>query len=139
MSTVFTDWNAMPGPSAVRDTAEANFLWNKGAFAAFDYGAVLDGASRDAGGSPTTILRTGLLLGKVTSSGKCKQWSGTATDGTQYVYGIDAVTFNNAAASSVAYATSGHIIGGIFKVYSNPAGTLWLTETIGQSATLTVA
>lgn len=52
-------------------------------------GGTIDGASRDTGNSPdTTILRPGLLLGQVYSTGKLKQWSPTATDGTQFIFGI---------------------------------------------------
>lgn len=48
----------------------------------------ISGASRDAGNTPTTLLRPGLLLGIITSSGKYIQWDPTATDGSQYIAGI---------------------------------------------------
>jgi hypothetical protein len=47
----------------------------------------LDSTAVDAGNSPTTELRRGLLLGRVTSTGKLKQYNPTATDGTQYAIG----------------------------------------------------
>jgi len=37
----------------------------------------------DAGNSPTTVLRPGLILGRITSSGKYTTWSASATDGSQ--------------------------------------------------------
>lgn len=50
--------------------------------------AVISGAARDAGNSPTTVLRPGLLLGKVTSSGELEEWDADASDGTQNIAGI---------------------------------------------------
>lgn len=44
---------------------------------------LIDGNSTDSGSSPTTVLRPGLLLGQVTSTGKYKQYSPTASDGTE--------------------------------------------------------
>lgn len=52
--------------------------------------------------------------------------------------GTNIVTFNNASATSVAYATGGSQIGGVFHVYSNPAATKWIVEQLGSN-TLTVA
>lgn len=45
--------------------------------------SVVDGSIRDAGNSPTTLIRRGLLLGKITATGKQLQWDATATDGSQ--------------------------------------------------------
>ncbi|MGH9931697.1 MAG: head decoration protein, partial [Pyrinomonadaceae bacterium] len=46
---------------------------------------VVDGASRDAGNTPTTVLRPGLLLAKETSSGQYSEWDADASDGSQYL------------------------------------------------------
>ena len=48
----------------------------------------VDSASADSGGSPTTTLRKGLVLGKVTASGKFKQYNNAAADGTEVAAGI---------------------------------------------------
>lgn len=51
--------------------------------------AQIDGSSRDTGNTGyTSVLRPGLVLGKVASSGKLKQWDPTATDGTAKPWGI---------------------------------------------------
>lgn len=42
----------------------------------------------DAANTPTTVLRAGLLLGLVTSSGKLKEYDPDATDGSQSIYGV---------------------------------------------------
>lgn len=42
----------------------------------------------DAGNTPTTQLRAGLILGKVTATGKLIAYTATATDGSQVAYGV---------------------------------------------------
>src|SRR5512137_1267458 len=39
--------------------------------------------ARDAGNTPTTTLRKGLVLGRVTASGKYKEYDADAQDGTE--------------------------------------------------------
>ena len=51
-------------------------------------GCVIDGSAREDANSPTHVLRAGLLLGKVTATGKLKEWDNAASDGTETVYGI---------------------------------------------------
>lgn len=51
-------------------------------------GAVIDGSARDASNDPTSVLRAGLLLGKITATGKLKNWNPEATDGTQRIFGV---------------------------------------------------
>lgn len=51
-------------------------------------GDTVSGATRDAGNTVTTLLRSGLLLGRVTSSGLLKEWNPTGTDGSQDIYGV---------------------------------------------------
>ena len=49
----------------------------------------IDGAARDAGNTGfTDVLRPGLLLGLVASTGELKQWDPAATDGTHRIAGI---------------------------------------------------
>lgn len=88
MSMIMQDYLRQPGMESVIATAEQNLLWNKGALAVFDFGGIISGSATDAGNTPTTTLRGGLLLGKKTSDGKLYAWSASATDGTQNVYGI---------------------------------------------------
>ena len=44
---------------------------------------------RDAGSSPTTVIRPGLLVGKLTADSKYAHWDPTATDGSQYFGGVN--------------------------------------------------
>lgn len=76
----FTGFAGLPGIDALRETIEADFTWgnwehNK----SFVFPIMLDGSARDAGNSPTTILRPGLLL---QADGTTKLWSQWATGAT---------------------------------------------------------
>ena len=51
-------------------------------------GATIASTASDGGGTPTTRLRKGLVLGKVTATGKFKQYSNGASDGTEVAAGI---------------------------------------------------
>ena len=62
----------------------------------------LSSAMVDAGNSPTNWIREGLILGKISSSGKLIQWDPTATDGSESIFGVlgiqqDMVDGNNVA------------------------------------------
>lgn len=48
----------------------------------------ISGAARDAGNTVSTLLRPGLLLGKVTASGLLKEWNPACADGTQNIFGV---------------------------------------------------
>lgn len=75
-------YGILPGLTSSRETYEAEFRWGsqyQGVFA----NAVIDGSTVDSGNSPTYELRPGLVLGQVISTGKYKQYSPTATDGSE--------------------------------------------------------
>lgn len=78
-----------PGMGALVETSEREIFWggDDSQGARLYRSANIDGAARDAGNSPTTVLRPGLLLGKVTSTGFLKEWNPDASDGTQYIAG----------------------------------------------------
>jgi len=78
----------VPGISTAVETFENEILW--GPYEAqFISGLTIDGAARDVGNTGNThILRAGLLLGQITATGKLKEWSPAAVDGTEYVWGI---------------------------------------------------
>lgn len=48
-----------------------------------DIGITVDAGARDSGNTPDTTLRKGLVLGKVTASGKYKEYDDGAADGTE--------------------------------------------------------
>ena len=94
-------YGIVPGLTGARETYEAEFRWGsqfQGVFA----NALIDGATVDSGNSPTSKLRPGLLLGQVIATGKYKQYSPTATDGTEVaaailIEGLSMLDFSNVA------------------------------------------
>lgn len=78
------------GIGAERTVAESEILWgaDQSRNAALWKSAVISGTSRDAGNSPTTVLRPGLLLGKITASGEYEEWNADVATGTQDLQGI---------------------------------------------------
>lgn len=87
MPNLFPNAWQTPGVQDTLDTITNQFWWGK-----FDLQVVvnvfLDGNSVDSGNTPTTLLRPGLLLGLNPTTNKWKQWSPTATDGTQFISGV---------------------------------------------------
>jgi hypothetical protein len=80
----------VPGIGADRTVAESEILWgaDQARNAALWQSGVISGAARDAGNTPTTVLRPGLLLGKVTSTGEFKEWNPDGTDGSEWLAGV---------------------------------------------------
>ncbi|HVX15952.1 MAG TPA: head decoration protein [Pirellulales bacterium] len=79
----------LPGFSTLQQTVESVVTWGgDGAPVVEQESYVIDSTTVDSGNSPTTYLRPGLLLGKIASSGNLKQYSATASDGSQNVFGV---------------------------------------------------
>lgn len=49
---------------------------------------VISGTTRDAGNTPTTVLRPGLLLGRIDATGEYEQWDADAATGVQNMAGV---------------------------------------------------
>lgn len=79
-------WNA-PGMSAALETQENRIWWGLRSQQVVK-GEIILSTTVDAGNSPTTLLRAGLLLGKNSTTGKCTIWDPTATNGTEHIYGV---------------------------------------------------
>lgn len=80
----------VPGVGSERAVTESEILWGadqarNGVLWKSD---VISGASRDAGNTPTTVLRPGLLMGRVSASGELEEWDADAADGSQDLAGI---------------------------------------------------
>lgn len=78
----------VPGLRDTLETVENQFWIGRYENLIWDQGVILSSAVDSGNTNGTTNLRSGLLLGRVTASGKLKQWDPTATDGSQYVYGV---------------------------------------------------
>lgn len=81
---------ALGGISADRVTAEREIFWGSDAlrFAAMAQPGIVGSGTVDAGNTPTTDLRAGLLLGINSTSGEFEDWNPDATDGTQWLAGV---------------------------------------------------
>jgi hypothetical protein len=79
-----------PGIGAAVYTSEREILWGRDDqhLPLLMKNSQIDPAATDAGNSPTSILRRGLLLGQVTSTLLQKAWVATATDGTQNISSV---------------------------------------------------
>ncbi len=78
---------AAPGIRAAVETTE-NILW-WGRYEQLRLkGAILNGAMRDLKNSPTDVVRQGMILGKITATGKLTAWDPNAYDGTENIYGV---------------------------------------------------
>jgi len=80
-------YGIVPGLTTSRETYEAEFRWGSQFQGVFS-NALISGAARDTGNSPTYELRPGLLLGQIISTGKYTNYSPTATDGSEIASGI---------------------------------------------------
>lgn len=87
MNFSFDGAMSLPGIQALVETYENLFYWSRYEDQVWT-GVVLVGSSRDAGNSPTDILRPGILLGQIVATGKLKEWNPTGTDGSEYIFGV---------------------------------------------------
>lgn len=85
MSLAFA--NNLPGMDASVQTVENEYNWGP-SFPWGCIGIVLNSAAVDAGNSPTTVLRRGIVLGLITATLRYKQYDPTAVDGSQFPLGI---------------------------------------------------
>lgn len=104
----------LPGQGAGSTTVENEFIWggDDRQLGILRRSIVLSSTTADAANTPTTDIRKGLLLGKITSTGEFAQWDASATDGTENIQGILSVAvrsidFNG---SSVDRAPPGIIV-----------------------------
>jgi len=89
MAFDFTGFAAIPGMDAIRENIETVITWGPWEYnKAFVVPTLLDGAARDLGADPTTLLRPGLLLGMNRTSLKVSEFDPAAADGTQDLFGV---------------------------------------------------
>lgn len=83
----------IPGIDAAIETAENEFAWGP-SWPLVAAGVQIVSTAVDSGNTPTTTLRRGLWLGKVTASGLHTNYDPTATDGSQEPVGVLYETVN---------------------------------------------
>jgi hypothetical protein len=88
MSYRSDNYMGLPGLTDAVESFSQVFTWGREELV-IRAGANISGAARDSTNTPTTELRPGLLLGRLTASPELlKQYDPAATDGTQVVAGI---------------------------------------------------
>jgi hypothetical protein len=92
----------MPGASDLYLTAEREFRWGTSSQGGLQYLPIVIVSTAVDTGTPTTTLRKGLCMGKITSSGKYKEYSPTATDGSEIPIGFLLADVNMLDASATA-------------------------------------
>jgi len=78
----------IPGQRAVLETSENQFWWGRWENQIWEHGIVLATTTDEGNTSYPTILRPGLLLGKITATGKLTDWAPAAVDGSEQLFGI---------------------------------------------------
>jgi len=86
--TSIDHYGALPGIGSLKETSEKVVWWGREEHNLYVDNLIIDSTAVDAGSSPTTELRAGLIMGKKTSDGNLYQWNPDATDGTEVVYGV---------------------------------------------------
>lgn len=81
-------YGSPPGIGAIKQTTEKVVWWGREEMLLDISELLIDSTAVDAGNTPTTELRAGLLLGKKTSDGNLYQWDADATDGTEVVHAV---------------------------------------------------
>jgi hypothetical protein len=77
-----------PGILGELDTVEAALYWGGDEKQVRKMGGLISGSSLDLANTPTDVLRPGMLLGKITSSGKLIQWDPAASNGSERIWGV---------------------------------------------------
>lgn len=78
----------LPGIRELSETLEGQVWWGGDEGRPVITHVFLDGAARDEGNNPPTVLRPGLLLGISRATAKWSQWDPNATDGREHIAGV---------------------------------------------------
>lgn len=84
---MLSELNNLPGIDAAIETVENEYTWGPGALNSW-ITVPLDANTVDSTSSPTTLLRPGLILGRITASGLYTDYDPAATDGSQIPVGV---------------------------------------------------
>lgn len=106
----------LPGIDAAVETTENEFMWGPNGPLVIT-GGPLASTTVDAGSSPTTQLRQGLWVGKISASGLWTHYDPAATDGSQEPLGIllEAVNMYDANAGAARQKSGKFLLWGNYK------------------------
>ena len=88
MTIASSMYGSLPGTKSLLQTTEGTLWWGSQYMVLFANNKLIDSTAVDAGSTPTTFLRPGLILAKKTSDSMLYAWNHDATDGTELIYGV---------------------------------------------------
>lgn len=116
MSIGLGNAGGMPGISSKVESLESQVWWGHENLQIRDPGPILGAAAVDAGATPTTALRGGLVLAKKTADGLWYEYDATQTDGREVAQGVLERGISTLGRDSVAAKKSWFVlIGGLLK------------------------
>ncbi len=105
-------YGGLPGISAISQTTEREVWWGREEMLLYSMNKVIDSTTVDAGNTPTTELRAGLLLGENDSDNNLHDFDPDAADGTENVYGVLLRDLNMLDVDGVVEDKYGHVLVG---------------------------
>jgi hypothetical protein len=110
-------YGSTPGIGTIIQTTERVVWWGRDENLIQVDNRLIDSTAVDAGNSPTTELRAGLLLGEQTSDGNLYQWNPDAVDGTEVVAAVLLRDISMLGSDGTVEDKIGHLlVGGPVKV-----------------------
>lgn len=82
----------IPGMGAVQfSERDADLYWggDESRIEVLKVDATIDSTAVDSGATPTNIIRRGMILGRVTSSSKFKEWNPALNDGSEQLWAVN--------------------------------------------------
>jgi len=105
----FDGWLVPPGQDAVLEGIESEIRFGH-VHQMVRFTGVISGTARDSQNTEPTLLRTGLILGKITATGEYKQWDPTASDGSEVALAILAAMTKTTVGSTDRDKYTGYIV-----------------------------
>lgn len=81
----------IPGTGAAVFNQTTQLFWggDESRLQILRYDAQIASATVDSGSTPTNVVRGGMLLGKITASGKLKEWNPDGSDGSEVLWAVN--------------------------------------------------
>lgn len=108
--------SGLPGIEAAVESQEVTIWWGHENLRILDPSGVLVSTAVDASSTPTTTLKAGLIVGRITASGKWAHYAPAASDGTETAKGALLEDTQMLGPDSVVRDSQGTImIGGLLR------------------------
>ena len=116
MVGILSDISGLPGINAAVESQEKQVWWGHENLQIIDPQQIMVSTAVDASSTPTTTLRAGLVLGRITASGKWREYLNGSADGSETAKGVLLQDVQMLGNDAVARDAQGVIlIGGLVK------------------------